>query len=46
MNEFDHWVKKELHIKHYGRYVDDFVLIHESKDYLQSIISKLSDYLL
>jgi len=37
MNEFDHWIKKELGIKHYGRYVDDFVLIHESKDYLQSI---------
>ena len=46
MNEFDHWVKKELHIKHYGRYVDDFVLIHESKDYLQSVIPKLSDFLL
>ena len=46
MNEFDHWVKKELYIKHYGRYVDDFVLIHERKDYLQSIIPKLSNYLL
>jgi retron-type reverse transcriptase len=46
MNEFDHWVKKELGIKHYGRYVDDFVLIHESKDYLQSVIPKLSDFLL
>ena len=46
MNEFDHWIKKELGIKHYGRYVDDFVLIHESKDYLQSIIPKLSDFLL
>lgn len=46
MNEFDHWVKKELHIKHYGRYVDDFILIHESKDYLQSLIPKLSDFLL
>jgi RNA-directed DNA polymerase len=46
MNEFDHWVKKELGIRHYGRYVDDFVLIHESKDYLQSVIPKLSDFLL
>ena len=46
MNEFDHWVKRELNIKHYGRYVDDFVLIHESKDYLQSVIPKLSDFLL
>jgi hypothetical protein len=46
MNEFDHWVKKELGIKNYGRYVDDFVLIHESKVYLQSVIPKLSDFLL
>mgnify|MGYP002412165271 CR=1 FL=1 len=46
MNEFDHWVKRELGIKHYGRYVDDFVLIHESKGYLQSVIPKLSDFLL
>lgn len=46
MNDFDHWIKKELGIKHYGRYVDDFVLINESKDYLQSIIPKLSDFLL
>jgi RNA-directed DNA polymerase len=46
MNEFDHWVKKELGIKYYGRYVDDFVLIHENKDYLQSVIPRLSDFLL
>jgi len=46
MNDFDHWVKKELGIKYYGRYVDDFVLIHESKDYLQSVLPTLSNFLL
>ena len=46
MNEFDHWVKRELGIKHYGRYVDDFVLIHQSKEYLQSVLPKLSSFLL
>jgi hypothetical protein len=46
LNEFDHWVKKEMHIKHYGRYVDDFVLIHESKNYLKSLIPTLSNFLL
>ncbi len=45
MNEFDHWVKKELGIKHYGRYVDDFVLIHQSKEHLQSCIPKINSYL-
>jgi RNA-directed DNA polymerase len=37
MNEFDHWVKRELGIKYYSRYVDDFILIHNSKEYLQSV---------
>ena len=46
MNDFDHWVKKELGIKYYGRYVDDFILIHENKNFLQSIIPKLSAFLL
>ena len=46
MNEFDHWVKKELGIKHYGRYVDDFVIIHPDKDYLKSLIPQLSNFLL
>ena len=31
MNEFDHYVKKELGIIHYRRYVDDFVLMHPDK---------------
>jgi len=46
MNEFDHWVKKEFGIKYYGRYVDDFILIHENKYYLQLLIPKLSHFLL
>lgn len=31
----DHFVKNVLHIKGYGRYMDDFYLVHESKLYLQ-----------
>ncbi len=46
MNEFDHYVKKQFKIKYYGRYVDDFVLIHKSKKYLKSLIPKLSNFLL
>ncbi|MCK9254544.1 MAG: reverse transcriptase/maturase family protein [Bacteroidales bacterium] len=45
MNDFDHWVKNDLGIKYYGRYVDDFILIHENKHYLQSLIPKISDFL-
>lgn len=34
LNAFDHYVKRELKAKYYGRYVDDFVLIDESKSHL------------
>ena len=46
MNTFDHWVKRELGIKYYGRYVDDFVLVHNNKEYLKSLIPAISGYLL
>lgn len=31
----DHYVKEVLRIKYYGRYMDDFYLIHEDKEYLK-----------
>ncbi len=46
MNEFDHWVKQSCGIKYYGRYVDDFVLIHNNKEYLKNLIPILSNFLL
>lgn len=45
MNEFDQFVKRELKIKHYIRYADDFVIIHENKKYLEDMISKTSEFL-
>ncbi len=45
LNDFDHFIKHKLKIKYYGRYVDDFVLIHENKKYLLSLLPILSDYL-
>jgi len=35
LNDFDHYIKEELKIKYYIRYQDDFILIHESKEYLK-----------
>jgi RNA-directed DNA polymerase len=46
LNDFDHFVKRDLNIKHYGRYVDDFILLHPDKKYLTSIIPTLSNFLL
>jgi retron-type reverse transcriptase len=45
MNDFDQYVKNELGIQHYGRYVDDFILIHSDKSYLKSLIPKLRGFL-
>lgn len=32
LNKLDHLVKEGLRIRYYGRYMDDFYLIHESKE--------------
>ncbi|NCU32811.1 MAG: hypothetical protein EOM23_07760, partial [Candidatus Moranbacteria bacterium] len=45
LNPFDHFIKNTLNIRHYGRYVDDFVIVHQNKDYLKFLIPKIRDYL-
>ena len=45
MNSFDHFVKHDLGIKYYGRYVDDFLLVYHDKEYLLSLIPKIRDFL-
>ena len=45
MNEFDHFLKRKLKIEYYIRYADDFVILHESKAYLESILPKMSEFL-
>ncbi|MDR0283084.1 MAG: RNA-directed DNA polymerase [Candidatus Peribacteria bacterium] len=42
---FDLFVKHELHIKYYGRYVDDFILIHHDKKYLIECSHRIKDFL-
>jgi hypothetical protein len=45
LDSLDHYIKERLRIKAYVRYADDFILIHEDKQYLQhckaQIVSKL-----
>lgn len=38
MNDFDHFIKHSLGIRYYGRYVDDFVIVHNDKEYLKSLV--------
>ena len=45
LNGLDHYIKEELHIKWYGRYMDDFYLIHPDKEYLQYCYKKIKEYI-
>lgn len=45
LNGFDHWMKREMKCRHYGRYVDDFYVIHNSKEYLLGLIPQISSFL-
>lgn len=46
MSYFDHYIKEELGIQYYGRYVDDFYIFHEDKNFLLSIIPLLKNKLM
>jgi retron-type reverse transcriptase len=45
LNELDYFVKHELKAKYYIRYVDDFVILHESKLQLKIWKVQISDFL-
>jgi len=45
MNSFDHFVKRELKVKRYVRYVDDFVLLGSSKQRLDEAYMEIEKYL-
>ncbi len=41
-NRLDHFAKEVLHIRGYGRYMDDGYLIHPSKEYLQMCMRQIA----
>jgi retron-type reverse transcriptase len=45
LNELDHFVKRELNIKKYVRYVDDFVVFDLSKNDAYEILGKIQEFL-
>jgi len=45
LNSFDHFIKHDLKVRYYGRYVDDFVIIHNDKNYLKSLIPEIREFL-
>ena len=45
LDELDHLVTEEWGVPHYGRYVDDMVFIHPSKEHLLAVKSRVSEWL-
>lgn len=45
LDGMDKLIKCELGIEYYGRYMDDFYLIHPNKDYLKYCLQVLTEYL-
>jgi len=46
LNELDQFIKRELKIKYYGRYVDDFILIHKDIQYLKYCEKEINNFLI
>ena len=44
LDGLDHFVKEKLGIKYYGRYMDDFFLIHHDKAYLQECRKRIEAF--
>ncbi len=45
LDGLDHYIKEQLHIKYYIRYMDDFILMHEDKEFLKGCKEKIAEYL-
>lgn len=45
LDELDHLITEQWGVPHYGRYVDDMVLVHESRDYLLEVKEMIEAWL-
>ena len=45
LNELDYFVKHKLKAKYYIRYVDDFVILHQSKEQLEIWKKQINHFL-
>ena len=43
LNDLDHYIKSELKIEYYGRYMDDFYLIHHDREYLKYCLKQINE---
>ena len=45
LDDIDHYIKERLHIRHYLRYMDDFILIHEDRAVLENALKDITEKL-
>lgn len=45
LNGIDHYAKEHLHLKYYGRYMDDIYILHNDKEYLKECLNKIENEL-
>lgn len=45
LDDLDHEIKEQMRIKGYVRYMDDLILIHESREYLEECLMKIEAHL-
>lgn len=45
LDEMDHFVKEKLRVRHYLRYMDDFLLISDDKEFLRNCLENIKEYL-
>lgn len=45
LNELDDFVKNELGVRYYIRYMDDFIMIHNDRENLEEILQKIKAFL-
>ncbi len=46
LDDLDHFIKEQLHIKYYIRYNDDMILIHHDKEYLKYCLAEINKHIL
>lgn len=44
LNGLDHYMKEKLHVRHYLRYMDDIVIIHNDKEFLKECLIHIIEY--
>lgn len=44
VSDLDHYIKEKLRIKGYCRYMDDLILIHESREYLEQCLEEIKNF--